>query len=72
MLKRAALAILLSTAAAHAQVAVPVTALVGGNLIGIDGEPTIQNAVVLIEGERIKQIGPAASVQIPAGPRRSR
>jgi imidazolonepropionase-like amidohydrolase len=71
MLKRvcAALAVLFFAADACAQAAAPVTALVGGNVVGIDGEAPIQNAVVLIEGERIKQIGPAASVQIPAGAR---
>jgi imidazolonepropionase-like amidohydrolase len=45
----------------------PMVALVGGTVIGIDGEAAIPNAVVLIEGERIKAVGPAASVQIPEG-----
>ncbi len=63
-----AAAMLCLAAGANAQQAIPpVTAITGANLVGIDGEPAIQNAVVLIEGERIKQIGPAASVQIPAG-----
>ncbi len=63
-----AAAMLCLAAGANAQqAAAPVTAITGANLVGIDGEPAIQNAVVLIEGERIKQIGPAASVQIPAG-----
>jgi imidazolonepropionase-like amidohydrolase len=63
-----ALALLLA-APALAQSAPQTIALVGGNVIGIDGEPTIIDAVVLIEGDRIKQVGPAASVSVPAGTR---
>lgn len=47
----------------------PVTAITGGTVIGIDGEAAIPNAVVLIEGDRIKAVGPAGSVQIPDGAR---
>jgi imidazolonepropionase-like amidohydrolase len=68
MLKRAcAVLILLFATDAAAQVTAQVTALVGGNVVGIDGEAAIQNAVVLIEGERVKTVGPAATVQIPPG-----
>ncbi|MGH6782588.1 MAG: amidohydrolase family protein, partial [Sphingomonadaceae bacterium] len=45
----------------------PVTALVGGNVVAIDGGTPITDATVLIEGERIVQIGPSASVAVPAG-----
>jgi imidazolonepropionase-like amidohydrolase len=63
-----ALALLLATPAL-AQNAPQTIALIGGNVIGIDGEPTITNAVVLIEGDRIKQVGSAASVSVPDGTR---
>ena len=45
----------------------PPIALVGGTVVAIDGGDPISDAVVLIEGERIKSVGPAASVQVPAG-----
>ena len=44
-----------------------VTALVGGTVVGIDGGPAIQNATVLITGERISEIGPAGSTVVPPG-----
>ncbi|WP_380874166.1 amidohydrolase [Sphingomonas sp. DBB INV C78] len=45
----------------------PVTAIVGGNVVSVDGAAPIQNATVLIEGERIVQVGPSSSVMVPAG-----
>jgi imidazolonepropionase-like amidohydrolase len=45
----------------------PVTALVGGTVVEVDGRPAIRNATVLITGERISQIGPADSTPIPPG-----
>lgn len=45
----------------------PVIALTGGTVVGIDGGPALPNAVVLIEGERIKSVGPAAAVKVPDG-----
>lgn len=45
----------------------PVIALTGGTVVAIDGGPALPNAVVLIEGERIKSVGPAASVKVPDG-----
>lgn len=42
-------------------------AIVGATVVNIDGGAAIENAVVVIEGERIKAIGPAASTQVPAG-----
>lgn len=57
-------------ASAFAQTPVKaVTALVGGNVVAIDGGAPITNATVLIEGERIVKVGPAASVAVPAGAR---
>lgn len=44
-----------------------VTALVGATVVGVDGGPALQNATVLITGERISQIGAADSTPIPSG-----
>lgn len=43
-----------------------VRALVGGNVIDIENGKAIENAVVLIDGDRITQVGPAGSVSVPA------
>jgi imidazolonepropionase-like amidohydrolase len=56
-----------SAASAAAPAAPPVTALVGGTVVGIDGGPALKDATVLIVGERISQIGRADSVSIPPG-----
>ena len=42
-------------------------AIVGGNLIDGTGAPAMQDAAVLIDGERIVEAGPRASVPIPEG-----
>ena len=44
-----------------------VTALIGGTVVATDGGPEIKNATVLIAGERISQVGPAASTAVPSG-----
>ncbi|SMF61894.1 amidohydrolase family protein [Allosphingosinicella indica] len=44
-----------------------VTALVGGNVVAIDGGAPIRDATVLIEGDRIAQVGPSSSITVPAG-----
>ena len=44
-----------------------VTALVGGDLYDATGRGMIKNATVLIDGNRIKAVGPRADVYIPAG-----
>lgn len=75
---RMAAALSLSAAIAFAQTASaqtatpqaetkPVTALVGGNVISIDGGAPITDATVLIEGDRIAQVGPSGSITVPAG-----
>ena len=43
------------------------TAIVGGNVVDLDGKAPIQNSVILVEGERITAIGKAGSVNIPDG-----
>nr|MCS5668878.1 amidohydrolase family protein [Dehalococcoidia bacterium] len=42
-------------------------ALLGANLIDGTGGPVLQDSAVLIDGERIKEVGPRAAVQIPPG-----
>lgn len=44
-------------------------ALVGGRVLDGYGGPVIENGVILIAGERISRIGPAAAVPVPAGVR---
>jgi imidazolonepropionase-like amidohydrolase len=48
----------------------PPIALTGASVINVEDGSVIANAVVLIEGERIKAIGPAGSVQLPPEVRR--
>ena len=45
----------------------PVTSIVGARLIDGTGAPPIDDAVVLVEGDRIRAAGPRARVQIPSG-----
>jgi len=61
-----------ATALLFAGFAVPsaqaqVTAFEGARLIVGDGRAAIENATVVVNGARIVQAGPAASVQVPAG-----
>ena len=62
-----ALALAMAGAVARAAEAGAPIALVGGTVVAIDGGAALSDAVVLIEGERIKSVGPAASVQVPQG-----
>lgn len=48
----------------------PPIAITGASVVNVEDGSVIQNAVVLIEGDRIKAIGPAGSVQLPAEVRR--
>ncbi len=43
----------------------PVVALVGGTLIDGNGGAPVANAIVLIKGQKITEVGPAANVKIP-------
>ena len=43
------------------------TAIVGGTVVDLEGKAPIENAVILVEGERIVAIGQAAEVTIPDG-----
>ena len=42
-------------------------AIVGGNLIDGTGAPPLQDVTVLVDGERIVEVGPRPSVPIPEG-----
>ena len=61
-------ALLLLASAILAPVALPakVTALTGGRLIDGWGGPPVNDSVILIEGDRIKAVGTAATLPVPA------
>ncbi|RBP53568.1 amidohydrolase family protein [Arenicella xantha] len=42
------------------------TAIVGGTVVNLDGGKSLQNSVVLVNGDRIEKIGSRSEVQIPA------
>jgi imidazolonepropionase-like amidohydrolase len=56
-----------STPTAPAPGGQKVTALVGGTIVAVDGGDAVKDAIVLIEGERITQVGPAAAIAVPPG-----
>ncbi|MEH6517510.1 MAG: amidohydrolase family protein [Halioglobus sp.] len=43
------------------------TAIVGGTIVDLDGKKPLQDAVILVDGERITAIGSRSEVDIPAG-----
>ena len=45
----------------------PRVAFVGARVIDGSGAAPIGNAIILVNGGRIEQIGPAASITVPAG-----
>src|SRR3984957_1704408 len=44
-----------------------IRAIVGASVVDLESGRSIPNAVLLIDGERIKAVGPAGSVSVPAG-----
>ena len=57
-----------TAAPAAAQGAAPrTTAIVGASVVNLNGGPAVTNAAVIIEGDRVVTIGPAASTPIPPG-----
>ena len=52
---------------AWAEDTVAATAIVGGTVVDLEGKAPIENAVILVEGDRITAIGKAGSVDIPDG-----
>jgi imidazolonepropionase-like amidohydrolase len=67
--RRLAWLLLLACAAPVLAQTSAITAVVGGSVVNLDGDPPLQNAVILIEGERIKSVGSAATTRIPQGAR---
>lgn len=57
----------LPLAALAADSAARLTALTGGRLIDGWGGPPVNDSVILIEGDRIKAVGTAATLPVPAG-----
>lgn len=45
------------------------TAIVGGTVVDLEGTSALENAVILVEGERISAIGKAGDVEVPEGAR---
>ena len=43
------------------------TAIVGGTVVDLEGKAPVENAVILVEGERIAAIGAVGKVEIPDG-----
>src|SRR5258705_11958068 len=62
------LAITLHPALSKAQRSAPIV-IQGGTLIDATGQPPIEDAVIVVEGERIKTIGKRGEVAIPRGAR---
>ncbi len=58
--------LMLVTTFVHAGDSAQTVAIVGGTLVDLDGEAPIENAVIVVNGERITAIGSAADVEIPA------
>ena len=59
--------LILLTAFVLAANAAGTTAIVGGTVVDLEGKAPIENAVILVEGERIAAIGKAGKVKIPDG-----
>ncbi|MBY9063585.1 amidohydrolase family protein [Sphingomonas yunnanensis] len=73
-MKRSFVALLLAACAAvpalaqaPAAPAVPVVALVGGTVVDVAKGTKIADATVLVQGERIVQVGPSNAIAVPAG-----
>ena len=58
--------LMLVTTFVHAGDSAQTIAIVGGTLVDLNGEAPIENAVIVVNGERITAIGSAADVEIPA------
>lgn len=67
MLCAAALAMALAAGETMAQEASSLVAIRAGRLIDVTAQRVLTDQVVLLEGERIRSVGPAATTQIPPG-----
>ena len=45
-------------------------ALLGANLIDGTGGPVLNDSAILIDGERVAEVGPRAAVTLPQEPKR--
>src|SRR5580658_3492639 len=63
----AGLSAVLLGAAEGSWAADPIRAIVGASVVDLENGRSIRNAVLLIDGERIKAVGPAGSVSVPEG-----
>ena len=61
------ISLIILTISAQAADTVVATAIVGGTVVDLEGKAPIENAVILVEGERITAIGEAGKVKIPDG-----
>ncbi len=59
--------LLLLTVFVTAAYAAGTTAIVGSTVVDLEGKAPIENAVIVVEGERIAAIGKAGNVKIPDG-----
>jgi len=73
-MRRGVVAMVAAAAVAGAQLLVraqpataPITAITGGTLIDVRSGERVPQAVVLIDGDRIKSVGRAGSLPVPAG-----
>jgi imidazolonepropionase-like amidohydrolase len=64
---RCLVALLASACLLTAAHAAKITALVGGRLIDGWGGPPVNDSVILVEGDRIKAVGTAQTLAVPAG-----
>jgi len=46
-----------------------IVALTGARIVTLKGDEVIENGTIVVDGDRIRSAGPAASVQVPAGAR---
>lgn len=67
LLRTCALAVTVFASAASAAAAQNRVALVGGSVVSVEDGTTLRDAVVLIEGDRIAQVGPRGAVSLPEG-----
>jgi imidazolonepropionase-like amidohydrolase len=70
LISAAALAALMPWGTARAQAPSGVVAYEGARLIPGDGRPAIDRAVLLVEGSRIREVGPAGTVSVPRNAQR--